>query len=113
MDVFKDARSLPRALGEYLTEPKENVWFDPVEASPELRSVKLDRRTRMMFDAHHVFINGESYLASGRDAVLMRQLADERCLGAKDLRRSSEGARELLQEWFEAGWLHENRDVSE
>jgi 50S ribosomal protein L16 3-hydroxylase len=106
MDVLKDARSLPRALGEYLTEPKENVWFEPAEAPHELRGVRLDRRTRMMFDAHHVFINGESYLASGRDATLMRQLADQRQLDAKDLRRSSEDARALLQEWFEAGWLH-------
>jgi 50S ribosomal protein L16 3-hydroxylase len=107
MDVFKDARSLPRALGEYLTEPKENVWFDSAEAPHALRSVKLDRRTRMMFDAHHIFINGESYLASGRDAALMRQLADQRRLDAKALRRASADARELLQEWFEAGWLHE------
>jgi 50S ribosomal protein L16 3-hydroxylase len=30
--------------------------------------VALDRRTRMMFDAQHIFINGESYRASGRDA---------------------------------------------
>jgi 50S ribosomal protein L16 3-hydroxylase len=33
----------------------------------------LDRRTRMMFDEQHIFINGESYRASGRDAQLMRR----------------------------------------
>jgi 50S ribosomal protein L16 3-hydroxylase len=106
-DVFNDPQSLPRALGEYLTEPKDNVWFDTAEEPAALRSVVLDRRTRMMFDAHHIFINGESYRASGRDATLMRQLADERCLGPKALQRSSEGARALLREWCEAGWLHE------
>jgi 50S ribosomal protein L16 3-hydroxylase len=30
--------------------------------------VVLDRRTRMMHDARHIFINGESYRAAGRDA---------------------------------------------
>jgi 50S ribosomal protein L16 3-hydroxylase len=111
MEVFKDARSLPRALGEYLTEPKGNVWFDPAEVPQELRGVVLDRRTRMMFDAHHIFINGESYLASGKDAVLMRQLADTRRLDAAQTRRSSAGARALLQEWCEAGWLHAGKDA--
>jgi 50S ribosomal protein L16 3-hydroxylase len=111
MDVFKDARSLPRALGEYLTEPKGNVWFDAGDAPQELRAVALDRRTRMMFDAHHIFINGESYLASGKDAALMRELADTRRLDAQQVRRSSVGARALLQEWCEAGWLHAGDDT--
>ncbi|HSV52698.1 MAG TPA: cupin domain-containing protein [Burkholderiaceae bacterium] len=110
MDVFKDPRSLPRALGEYLTEPKDNVWFDPVRAPSVMRSVVLDRRTRMMFDAHHVFINGESYRASGRDAALMRQLADQRRLDTRTLQRGSAGALALLQEWCEAGWLHDSHE---
>ena len=29
-----------------------------------------------MYDVHHVFINGESFRASGRDAKLMQALAD-------------------------------------
>jgi 50S ribosomal protein L16 3-hydroxylase len=106
MEVFRDARSLPRALGEYLTEPKANVWFDAGASQEPLHGVVLDRRTRMMFDAHHIFINGESYLASGKDAALMRTLANTRRLDAGQTRRSSSGARALLQEWCEAGWLH-------
>ncbi|OOG56102.1 cupin domain-containing protein [Polaromonas sp. C04] len=105
--ALKNPLALPRALGEYLTEPKASVWFEPAGAPRTLRRVALDRRTRMMFDDHHVFINGESYRAGGRDATLMRRLADHRRLEADDLLRASEGALSLLASWYEAGWLHE------
>ena len=67
--------------------------------------VRLDPRTRMMYDAVHVFVNGESWRAAGRDAALMRRLADRRALSAGELRRASEAARELLTQWAEDGWL--------
>jgi 50S ribosomal protein L16 3-hydroxylase len=97
---------LERALGEYLTEPKSNVWFEPGDAGVMLEGVRLDRRSRMMYDTHHVFINGESYRAGGRDATLMRQLADERQLTARALARASDDALELLSSWCDAGWAH-------
>ncbi|CAN5478073.1 cupin domain-containing protein [soil metagenome] len=107
--VLADRDMLPRAMGEYLTEPKSNVWFDAPETSTAFgadRALVLDRRTRMMHDARHVFINGESYRAAGRDATLMRRLADTRRLDTRDLAGASEDARVLLSTWFEAGWLH-------
>ena len=99
-------RAVERALGEYLTEPKSNVWFDPGPEGGLLEQLRLDRRTRMMYDTDHVFINGESYRAGGRDAALMRQLADQRHLGRGALARASDGALELLSEWCDAGWAH-------
>ncbi|MBS0609925.1 MAG: cupin domain-containing protein, partial [Proteobacteria bacterium] len=99
-------QALECALGEALTEPKPNVWFEPGQAGVMLESVALDRRTRMMYDARHVFINGESYRAAGRDAALMRRLADERQLGARELARASDDALQLLSSWCEAGWAH-------
>jgi 50S ribosomal protein L16 3-hydroxylase len=66
----------------------------------------LDRRTRMLYDARHLYINGESFRAGGADATLMRRLADRRVLGPRELSRASEGARALLAEWCEAGWVH-------
>ncbi|MFN4118378.1 JmjC domain-containing protein [Acidovorax sp.] len=99
-------QALERALGEYLTEPKASVWFEPGDPGVMLEGVRLDRRTRMMYDAKHVFINGESYLAGGRDATLMRRLADERQLAARDLARASDDALELLSSWCDAGWAH-------
>ena len=67
----------------------------------------LDARTRMAYDARHLFINGESFLAAGRDARLMRSLADARQLSARDRRGLSPGAADLVLDWLAAGWLHE------
>jgi 50S ribosomal protein L16 3-hydroxylase len=97
---------LERALGEYLTEPKPNVWFEPSDIGVMLEGVRLDRRSRMMYDAYHVFINGESYRAGGRDATLMRQLADQRQLSARELARASDDALALLSSWCDSGWAH-------
>lgn len=106
--ALKDPTALDRALGEYLTEPKANVWFEPAPAPRRLQSIELDARTRMLHDRRHVFINGEAWRAGGRDAALMRRLADRRRLDARELAGASEGARELLQSWCEAGWAHAN-----
>jgi 50S ribosomal protein L16 3-hydroxylase len=109
--AMQDPAVLQRALGEYLTEPKSNVWFDegaqlPLTPAAKSGTLKLDRRTKMMFDERHIFINGESFLAGGRDAQLMQRLANDRCLLATDVRRASSGAQSLLQDWIDAGWMH-------
>lgn len=94
------------ALGESLTEPKANVWFEEGQAPQPGQGLRLDRRTRMLYDARHVFINGESYRAAGRDATLIRRLADQRALSAAEFARASEGAQSLVADWCEAGWVH-------
>ena len=105
--ALRDPDAIDRALGESLTEPKANVWFDEgTEAPDALNRVMLDRRTRMLYDARHLYINGESFRAGGADATLMRRLADRRALGPRELSRASEGALALLAEWCEAGWAH-------
>jgi 50S ribosomal protein L16 3-hydroxylase len=104
--ALQDPMVLERAMGEYLTEPKANVWFDEGDEVPQNGPVRLDRRTKMMFDEHHIFINGEGFRAAGRDATLMRSLADLRSLDARDVARLSAGARALLGTWCVAGWVH-------
>jgi len=104
--LLEQPQALARALGEVMTEPKPKVWFDEAEGDWAPGAIVLDRRTRMMYDEHHVFINGESYRAAGKDAALMRRLADERQLDARSVRAASAGAKALLGEWFVAGWLH-------
>lgn len=94
-----------RALGEWLTEPTAQVWFEPGRRwSPGL-GLRLDRRSRMMYDRHHVFLNGESWRASGADAHLLRRLADRAGLDAEQASRASDTVRDCWQEWTEAGWL--------
>ena len=107
--ALKEPLAMERALGEYLTEPKASVWFEAGRVRGALREAVLDRRTSMMYDARHVFINGESYRASGRDARLMRLLADRRSLGPADLASASAGALSLLESWCEAGWVHSGK----
>jgi 50S ribosomal protein L16 3-hydroxylase len=104
--AVQDPAALDRVFGEYLTEPKPSVWFEAGAARAAMRRVRLDRRSRMLYDDRHVFINGESYRASGRDAILMRALADRRWLGPAEVAGASEAARELLRSWCEAGWAH-------
>ncbi|MEN9712709.1 MAG: hypothetical protein RLY90_970 [Pseudomonadota bacterium] len=104
--ALQDPKDLGRALGEYLSEPKANVWFEAGTAARKFKAVRLDRRSRMLYDKHHVFLNGESWRAAGADAKLMRLLADQRFLNSDQLSLASEQARMLLSDWCEAGWLH-------
>lgn len=100
----RDALAL--ALGEVMTEPKPHTWFDEPAGAWVPGALRLDRRTRMMYDERHVFINGEGLRAGGADARLMRRLADQRHLDAGEVRRASADAQAVLADWFEAGWLH-------
>jgi len=104
--IDEDPRWLARSLGESLSEPKPGVWFDGAARPDDGGAVVLDHRTRMLYDAQHVFINGQAFEATGRDAQLMRSLADHRGLAAAARRRLGAGARALLAQWLADGWLH-------
>ncbi|MBL8349502.1 MAG: cupin domain-containing protein [Burkholderiaceae bacterium] len=103
--ALADPRSLDRALGVLMTEPKPQVWFDAGQPLAHGSGVVLDRRSRMAWDDSHVFLNGEAFDAGGRDARLMRRLADTRRLEAADVARLGQDARALLDDWAEAGWV--------
>ena len=106
--ALSDPDALARNLGEYLTEPKANMWFDEPEFDVVLtrqNRIELSPRSQMMYDARHLFLNGESWRAAGKDASLMQKLANQRFLEPKDLSKASEGAVALLREWADRGWL--------
>jgi 50S ribosomal protein L16 3-hydroxylase len=119
-DAMDAPDALALALGETLTEPKPNVVFEPSSTSSAAATVKtqagrssglrtglvLDRRTRMLYDAQFVFINGESFAARGRDAQAMRHLADHRMLTLAQVQKLSQAAASTLLAWQSAGWLH-------
>ncbi len=105
-----DADALPRLLGEILSEPKPQVWFEAQADMVPAGAVVLDASSRMLYDARHVFINGEALRAGGRDATLMRRLADARRLSAADRARLSTEATSLLNDWIQAGWVHQTQE---
>ncbi len=115
--ALNDPLAIACALGEVMTAPKAQVWFEQTGADwdgmaglAKGQNLRLDAKTRMMYDADHVFINGESYRAKGRDASLMQLLADQRVLPATTLVKASSGALALLADWHAEGWVHLGKD---
>jgi len=104
MRVLAQPGALDRALGEYLSEPKSLVHFEIGDPLPEGCGVRLDARSCMLYDDRHVFLNGESWRAAGRDATTLHQLADARSLSAAQVAKASPALRELLDQWVEDGW---------
>ncbi len=101
------------ALGELLTEPKAQVWFESDPTPPaQLRralarsGLRLDRRSRMLYAADAVMINGERAPAEHGRAALLRRLADLRRLDAQDWAAAPEALRALLLDWCRQGWAH-------
>jgi 50S ribosomal protein L16 3-hydroxylase len=103
--LIADPGALDRALGEALTEPKAEVAFDEPRERWAPRALRLDRRTRALYDERRFFINGDSHEVARSDAALLRRLADERRLDARTVRGAGAAVEALLREWHGAGWL--------
>ncbi|TBO33940.1 cupin domain-containing protein [Aquabacterium lacunae] len=103
--ALKDPAQVLAALGEVMTEPKPKVWFDIADVLPEGAGLVLHPATRMMYDDHRIYCNGESWRAAGADARLLRRLADQRALSAADVARASTAVRDLLDQFCEDGWV--------
>jgi 50S ribosomal protein L16 3-hydroxylase len=59
----------------------------------------------MLYDSSHLYLNGESFRIGGRDAQLMRRLADTRRLDATACARLSAAAQHVVLGWLDDGWL--------
>ncbi|MBM4195707.1 MAG: cupin domain-containing protein [Gammaproteobacteria bacterium] len=100
-----------RFLLEYLSEPKGQTRFRP---RPEDRAagfrrearrhgLRLDGRSRLLYGADSAAINGE--IVPVPLTPLLRQLADQRSLSAKQFARAPESLRAVLADWYRAGWI--------
>jgi 50S ribosomal protein L16 3-hydroxylase len=105
--MMEEPLSLACALGEWLSEPKPHVWFEAHGEDWRNRDVFLNAKTKMLYDAHHIFINGEGFLAKGHDAAMLRQLADHRCLAHALWKSMTPDAQAVMAQWHELGWLHQ------
>jgi 50S ribosomal protein L16 3-hydroxylase len=101
-------------LGEYLTEPKANVFFDPPVRpltltrfiqSAAKKGIVLSGKTRMLYRGKHVFINGEAFAVNAEDKTPLRILADARRLDGENVSQASIDVKEALHTWYEDGWL--------
>lgn len=104
-----DANDVADFLGEYLSEPKPNVFFEP-PATPLARAqfkravrktgVALSPRTRLLFRGERFFINGETVIAEAGEHEALVELADTRRLATVP-----DALLDPFYDWYEAGWL--------
>jgi 50S ribosomal protein L16 3-hydroxylase len=101
-------------LGQYLSEPKNNVFFEPV-AKPlsaakfaqaaERRGIALSRKSRMLYHDTNLFVNGEPLSMPASDAAILSTLANTKQLDGKQLASCSEDAKETFYQWYQDGWI--------
>jgi len=122
--IAPSRRDTARTLLEHLTEPKPSVVFDPPGAargparfleSAARRGLRLDLRTRMLYEGPEIAINGELAPVTRPMVALLRRMADRgRLEGAAAWERAwsalapddQAALRALLHLWYRAGWLH-------
>ncbi|MGZ3184528.1 MAG: JmjC domain-containing protein [Telluria sp.] len=101
-------------LGEYLSEPKHNVFFTPPArplamgrfAQAAARSgVVLSPKTLMLYRGRNVFINGESFAAGRADKPALEALANLRGLDGPAVAAASDDVRDALFTWYTHGWI--------
>jgi 50S ribosomal protein L16 3-hydroxylase len=122
--LLSNREEFMRSLGEYLSEPKDHVWFDPapeldgpaqltlwLEESPH-QALLVSRKTQMLYDEATVFINGESLVASGLEGQILKKFANQRFILPHDLEKLSKKSSARLQQmmdllgtWLEDGWI--------
>lgn len=98
-------------IGEYLSDPKQQVVFDPPETPLGLsrfrtqaasRGLRLDRRTQLLFRGKRLFMNGQThYCESG--ATFLHQLANLR--HGRPTPDLPDEAWQILHEWYCNGYL--------
>ncbi|MBN8776933.1 MAG: cupin domain-containing protein [Betaproteobacteria bacterium] len=107
-----DAAMFENVLGLYLTTPKPQVWFESVETpAATLRRAcrqtgcRLDRRSKMLYTAQALFLNGEKVDAALASSALLRQLADQQNLSAAQVQTATSAELAALADWCAIGWL--------
>ena len=101
-------------LGEYLSEPKHNVFFTG-PAKPltfgkfgdavAKKGLVLSRKTQMLYRGKNVFINGESFGVGRADKATLELLANQRALTGEQFAGASDDVLEALYTWYQDGWV--------
>ncbi len=101
-------------LGEYMSEPKHNVFFTgpakPLTVgkfaeTAAKKGLVLSRKTQMLYRGKNVFINGESFGVGRADKVTLELLANTRALDGAALAEASDDVMDALYTWYTDGWI--------
>ena len=97
----RDAATIRRFTGCYLTEPKSHIVFDapntPLTAGAfRARAMRyglaLDLKSRVLYDDEHIFVNGEARIRMRGMGTVICELADRRLLSASRLSKLKSGS---------------------
>ncbi|MFZ6817630.1 JmjC domain-containing protein [Undibacterium sp. Ji22W] len=114
MKIRLDKEDMAIFIGEYLTEPKASVFFESPEklltpkkfTQTAIKSgVRLALKTQMLYQAKHIFINGESFNVDRDDKKTLSILANQRSLTPEEVAKASDDVLEAFCIWYEDGWL--------
>ncbi len=101
-----------RFLGEYLSDPKPGVRFEPPArplAAPAFAArcrktgLRLDARTLLLYRGRHFYLNGETLEVTPAIRTILVRLADARALPPGT--RMDGGLRDLLYTLYRQGCL--------
>jgi 50S ribosomal protein L16 3-hydroxylase len=108
-------RDVARFLGELLSEPKHNVYFDAPDPPMSLRAfataarrsgVRLDRRAQWLFDDDALYVNGEARTWPRNARAAFATLANDRTLPAARVKPLGDDAIAALHDDYRHGTLH-------
>ena len=106
--------TVARFLGCWLSEPKPTVYFDPPAKPLALAAfanriakhgVRLNVRTQLLYDAHHLFVNGIALPWPAQGAAGLRRLADARTLAPREAAMLPAAVAAVLHDWYRDGFL--------
>ncbi|MFN0005820.1 MAG: JmjC domain-containing protein [Burkholderiaceae bacterium] len=126
--LLSDQEEFKRSLGEYLSEPKDHVWFEQgqdqgreLDGGDDLSSwlsdsaqqtLHVSSKTQLLYDQATIYINAESVGATGLEGEILKKLANQRFLLPRDLKKLAQKSPKrlksilsLLGEWLENGWV--------
>ena len=100
-------------LGQYLSEPKLDVVFDPPAPISERvftqqllsQGIQLDLKSQLLVSNAQFYLNGEQVVLPQSDHPILLMLADHRLLSAADLDKASAECIRFMYERFLAGYL--------
>lgn len=109
-------QDVARFLGSYMSEPKQNVFFEPPARPLRLPAflarlaqggAELDPKTRLLYDERNYYINGESAPLTGPLKRTLQNLANARAIEPQLSVTLSHDSpvTYLLYEWYCAGWM--------